>query len=131
MAVQWVNRPNSSFRGYAGRIASGTVRPGDVVSVLPSGQTARIERIVTFDGDLSQANQGQSVAVTLDRELDCSRGDVIVSAAERPALAGGLSALLVWLSDEPLATGRSYWLTIGAQPPCASARHFRLSVTLT
>src|SRR3546814_17444243 len=112
MAVQWVNRPNSSFRGYAGRIASGTVRPGDVVSVLPSGQTARIERIVTFDGDLSQANQGQSVAVTLDRELDCSRGDVIVSAAERPALAGGLSAMRSEerrVGKECVGTCRSRW----------------------
>ena len=114
MAVQWVNRPDSRFRGYAGRIAGGTVRPGDEVLILPSGRRSHIERIVTLDGDLDRAVEGQSVTLTLTDEVDCSRGEVIASSTSPPQVVDGLVANLVWMSDEPLAPGRSYWLKIGA-----------------
>ena len=114
MPVQWVNRPDSGFRGYSGRIAGGTVRPGDEIVILPSGLRSRVERIVTFDGDLDRAVHGQSVTLTLADEVDCSRGEVIASAAAAPEVADVLAANLVWMSDEPLAPGRAYWLKIGA-----------------
>jgi bifunctional enzyme CysN/CysC len=114
MAVQWVNRPDSGFRGYAGRLAGGSVRPGDEVVILPSGGRSRVERIVTLDGDLDRALEGQSVTLTLADEVDCSRGAVIASAASPPQVADTLAANLVWMADEPLAPGRAYWLKIGA-----------------
>ncbi|MEA3009633.1 MAG: bifunctional enzyme CysN/CysC [Sphingomonadales bacterium] len=114
MAVQWVNRPDSRFRGYAGRIAGGSVRPGDEIVILPSGRRSRIERIVTFDGALDRAVDGQSVTLTLADEVDCSRGEVIASIAAPAQVADGFVANLVWMGDEPLAPGRAYWLKIGA-----------------
>jgi bifunctional enzyme CysN/CysC len=114
MAVQWVNRPDSRFRGYAGRIAGGTVRPGDEIVILPSGRRSHVERIVTLDGDLDRAVEGQSVTLTLADEVDCSRGEVIASSTSPPHVADGFIANLVWMADEPLAPGRSYWLKIGA-----------------
>jgi bifunctional enzyme CysN/CysC len=114
MAVQWVNRPDSRFRGYAGRISGGAVRPGDEIVILPSGRRSHVERIVTLDGDLDRAVKGQSVTLTLADEVDCSRGEVIASTASPPQVANGLLANLVWMSDEPLAPGRSYWLKIGS-----------------
>jgi sulfate adenylyltransferase large subunit len=87
MPVQWVNRPDQSFRGFAGQIASGTMGPGTEARVLPSGRTTRIARIVTFEGDLDEAVAGQSVTVTLEDEVDCSRGDVIAAAADPPQSA--------------------------------------------
>ena len=87
MPVQWVNRPNLDFRGFAGLIASGTVRPGDAVRVLPSGKTSTVSRIVTFDGDLEAAAAGQSVTLCLADEIDCSRGDVLAIADNPPQAA--------------------------------------------
>ena len=115
MAVQWVNRPNAGFRGYAGRIASGSVRPGESIAVLPSGQQSRVKSIVTFDGDLDLAIEGQSVTLTFEDELDCSRGDLVSSAAVAPELVSSLGATLVWMADQPLVPGRSYWLKIGTR----------------
>ncbi|HYG48349.1 MAG TPA: sulfate adenylyltransferase subunit CysN [Allosphingosinicella sp.] len=120
LAVQWVNRPHSGFRGYAGRIAGGTVRPGDEIVILPSGGRSRVERIVTFDGDLDRAVEGQSVTLTLADEVDCSRGQVIASASAPPEMADSLAANLVWMADEPLAPGRSYWLKIGSSTVSAT-----------
>jgi bifunctional enzyme CysN/CysC len=115
MPVQWVNRPNQDFRGFAGQIAAGKVAPGDEVRVLPSGRVTRIERIVTADGDLPQAVAGQSVTLTLADELDCSRGDVIASAANAPEVADQFEATLVWMDEHELLPGRGYWLKIGTQ----------------
>ena len=115
LPVQWVNRPHSGFRGYAGRIASGSVDRGDSIAVLPSGQSSRVERIVTSDGDLERAVAGQSVTITFADELDCSRGNVIVAASAPAALADALAADLVWMSEEPLVLGRSYLLKVGTQ----------------
>ena len=120
MPVQWVNRPNLDFRGFSGLIASGTVKPGDAVRVVPSGKTSTVARIVTFDGDLEEAIAGQSVTLTLADEIDCSRGDVLTIADNPPQVADQFEATLVWMSDEPMLPGRSYWLKLGTQMVSAS-----------
>ncbi len=120
MPVQWVNRPNLDFRGFAGLIAGGEVKPGDLIRVMPSGKTSRVSRIVAFGGDLPHAIAGQSVTLCLADEIDCSRGDVIV-AAEAPAqIADQFEATLVWMADEPLLPGRPYWLKLGTQTATAT-----------
>ncbi|MCW4463460.1 sulfate adenylyltransferase subunit CysN [Sphingomonas sp. BT-65] len=119
MPVQWVNRAGQDFRGLAGTIPSGVVRPGDPVRILPSGRTSRIARIVTLAGDLELARAGQSVTVTLADEIDCSRGDVIAAADAPLQVSDQFEASLVWLDEAPLLPGRRYLLqtastTIGA-----------------
>jgi bifunctional enzyme CysN/CysC len=115
MPVQWVNRPNLDFRGFAGLISEGLIRPGDAVRVLPSGRTSRVSRIVTLGGDLQTAAAGQSVTITLSDELDCSRGDVLAAAESPPEIADQFEATLVWMADEPLLPGRPYWLKLATQ----------------
>ena len=108
MPVQWVNRPDLDFRGYAGRIAGGIVRPGDEVRVLPSGKQSKIARIVTMDSDLDEAVSGQSVTLTLTDEIDISRGDVIAASETPPEISDQFDTTIVWLSEEPMLPGRSY-----------------------
>lgn len=120
MPVQWVNRPNLDFRGFAGQIASGTIKPGDKVRILPSGKTATIGRIVTFDGDLEQAVAGQSVTLTFNEEVDCSHGDVIAAADNPPGTADQFEASLVWMDEAPLLPGRAYVMKLGTQTVSAS-----------
>jgi sulfate adenylyltransferase large subunit len=108
--VQRVLRPDHTFRGFAGQIASGTVRPGDKITVLPSGRSAEVARIVTYDGDLGEAVAPQSVTLVLDHELDISRGDLIVSARAPATLAKRLQAALVWMDARPLQRNRRYLL---------------------
>ncbi|AMG74674.1 sulfate adenylyltransferase subunit CysN [Sphingopyxis granuli] len=115
MPVQWVNRPNLDFRGFSGQIASGRVAPGDAIRILPSGKTTTIGRIVTMDGDLSEAVAGQSVTLTLADEIDCSRGDVIAAADAPPEAADQFEATLVWMADEAMIPGRAYWLKLATQ----------------
>ena len=115
MPVQWVNRPNLDFRGFAGQVASGAVKPGDAVRILPSGRTTRVARIVTLDGDLDQAAAGQSITLTLSDEVDVSRGDVIAAVDQSPEVADQFETTIVWMADEELLAGRSYWLKIGAR----------------
>ena len=115
MPVQWVNRPNLDFRGFAGQIASGVIRPGDKIKVLPSSRESTVARIVTFDGDLPEAVAGQSVTLTLADEVDVSRGDVLAAAAHPPAVADQFEAAIVWFDDEPMLPGRPYLLKIGAR----------------
>src|SRR5258708_4852821 len=115
MPVQWVNRPNLDFRGFAGLISQGRLRPGDKVRVLPAGRTSTVSRIVTLGKDLEQAVAGQSVTVTLSDALDCSRGDVLAAAEESPEIADQFEATLVWMADEPLLPGRPYWLKLASQ----------------
>ncbi|WP_188054603.1 sulfate adenylyltransferase subunit CysN [Sphingosinithalassobacter sp. CS137] len=122
MPVQWVNRPNLDFRGFAGTIASGTIRPGDRVRILPSGRTTSIARIVGFDGDLDAAVAGQSVTLTLADEVDCSRGDVIAAADAPPEAADQFEATLVWMDPAELLPGRSYWLKLATQTVSATIR---------
>jgi bifunctional enzyme CysN/CysC len=120
MAVQWVNRPNLDFRGFSGLIATGTVKPGDKIRVLPSGKTSTVARVVTLDGDLDAGVAGQSVTITLADEIDCSRGDVIAAADNPPQAADQFEATIVWMSDEEMLPGRPYWLKLGAQTVSAS-----------
>ncbi|GGB65567.1 sulfate adenylyltransferase subunit CysN [Blastomonas aquatica] len=115
MPVQWVNRPNLDFRGFSGLIATGSVKPGDQVRVLPSGKTSTVSRIVTMEGDLDEALAGQSVTVCLADEIDCSRGDVIATADSPPQVADQFEATIVWMADDPLQVGRAYWLKLGTQ----------------
>ncbi len=110
LPVQRVIRPHQNFRGFAGQIAAGTVRPGDRIVALPSGRTSRVERIVTFDGELESASAPLSVTVTLEDKLDISRGDLIASADEPPAVANHFAASVVWLHEQPLTLGRRYLL---------------------
>jgi bifunctional enzyme CysN/CysC len=113
--VQWVNRPNADFRGYAGTLASGHVAVGGHVVVASSGQASRVERIVTFDGDRDSATAGDAVTLTLSGEIDISRGDVLVPPTQRPEVADQFSACLLWMNEEPLLPGRSYLLRIGTK----------------
>jgi len=122
MPVQWVNRPNLDFRGFSGLIATGAVKPGDAVRVLPSGKTSTVSRIVTFDGDLKEAVAGQSVTICLTDEIDCSRGDVLALADDPPQVADQIEAAIVWMSDEPMLPSRPYWLKIGTQTVSAQVQ---------
>jgi bifunctional enzyme CysN/CysC len=115
MPVQWVNRPNLDFRGFTGTIASGMIRPGDRVRVLPAGQESRISRIVTLDGDLQQAVAGQSITLTLTDEVDCSRGDVLSTAEEPASVADQFQVSLIWMHEQAMLAGRPYLMKIGGK----------------
>ena len=115
MPVQWVNRPDLDFRGFAGLIASGRVSVGDRVRIAPSGKTTSIARIVTYDGDRQEAIAGEAVTLVLAEEVDCSRGDVIAAAENPPEIADQFVARIVWMADAPLVPGRSYSLKLGTQ----------------
>ncbi|MES2326896.1 MAG: sulfate adenylyltransferase subunit CysN [Pseudomonadota bacterium] len=130
MAVQWVNRPNQDFRGFAGEIASGHVAPGDEVRILPSGRLTRVERIVSAGGDLEKAAAGQSVTLTLADEVDCSRGDVIAAAADAPEAADRFEATLVWMDEPELIPGRGYWLKLATQTVTATVQHPKFEVNV-
>jgi bifunctional enzyme CysN/CysC len=120
MPVQWVNRPNLDFRGFAGVVTSGSVKPGDRIIAQPSGKESQVARIVTMGGDLPLAVAGQSITLTLEDEIDISRGDVL-SLAETPAeVADQFEASLVWMTDEPMLPGRPYLMKIGTQTVTAS-----------
>jgi bifunctional enzyme CysN/CysC len=125
MAVQTVIRPNQDFRGFAGRLSSGSAAPGDAVRILPSGRSAKIARVVTADGDLKRATAGQSVTLTLDQEVDCSRGDVIAAADAPCEIADQFQASLVWMHDTPLYVGRRYCLKLGAATVRATITELR------
>ena len=120
LPVQWVNRPNGDFRGFCGRIVSGSVRPGDRVRIVPSGREAQVARIVTADGDLEAAVAGQSVALTLGAEIDVGRGDVIAAADAAPQVAHQFEATIIWLHDEPMLQGRAYLMKSGARTVSAT-----------
>ena len=122
MPVQWVNRPNLDFRGFSGLISSGRVAPGDAVRVLPGGKTSRITRIVTMEGDLEEAVAGQSVTLCLADEIDCSRGNVLARADAPPEVADQFEAVIVWMSDEEMLPGRSYWLKLATQTVTANVQ---------
>ncbi|MFT4179606.1 MAG: sulfate adenylyltransferase subunit CysN [Thermomonas sp.] len=115
MPVQWVCRPNQDFRGFAGTVVAGRIAPGDAVIVLPSARRSTVARIVTADGDLPAAIEGQAVTITLADEVDASRGDVIAAASNPPEVADQFAAHLLWMGDERLLPGRPYLLKIGAR----------------
>jgi bifunctional enzyme CysN/CysC len=130
MPVQWVNRPNLDFRGFSGLIAGGTVKPGDAVRVLPSGKTSTVSRIVTLDGDLDSAVAGQSVTICLADEIDCSRGDVIATADQPPQAADQFEATIVWMDDDAMLVGRSYWLKLGTQTVSVTVQQPKYTVNV-
>jgi bifunctional enzyme CysN/CysC len=115
LPVQRVNRPDLDFRGFAGTVASGRVRTGDAVRIVPSGKTSHVARIVTFDGDRDEAVAGEAVTLVLADEVDCSRGDVIAAADASPEAANQFEATIVWLADVALVPGRGYWLKLGTR----------------
>jgi len=115
LPVQWVNRPNADFRGFSGQVASGVVKPGDKVRILPSGKTSRVSRIVTMDGDLAAAAAGQSVTLTLVDEVDASRGTTISAVDDPPEAADQFQSTILWMSESPMLPGRSYIMKSAGQ----------------
>ncbi|GJE70607.1 sulfate adenylyltransferase subunit CysN [Methylorubrum podarium] len=122
MPVQWVNRPNSDFRGFSGLIASGSVAPGDAVTVAPSGKTSTIARIFTADGDLERASEGQSVTLVLADEIDASRGAVIATSDAPLTLTDSLDVRLFWAAETELAPGANLWAKVGTQTVNATVK---------
>jgi len=122
LPVQWVNRPHSDFRGFAGTVASGFIKTGDEIAVLPSGQTATIASILGPGGEVAQAAAGDAVTVTLDREVDVARGDMFARLRDRPQVADQFAAHLVWMAEEPLLPERSYLI---------KTNHCTLTATVT
>ena len=113
--VQWVNRPNQDFRGYSGQIAAGTIKPGDRIMSLPSGIMTHVSRLVTADGDLGEANVGQSITLTLADDIDVARGDMLCAPDSPAVMADQFECSLIWLSDEPMLPGRRYLMKIGTR----------------
>lgn len=126
--VQWVNRPNASFRGFSGTLAAGQLTVGDPLRITASGQTATLSRIVTADGDLDAAQAGDAVTLVLDREVDASRGDVIALAEQPLEMTDQFEATLVWLQDEPGHIGRAYELKLANQWASASLTSLKYRV---
>ena len=130
LPVQWVNRPNLDFRGFSGLIASGVVKPGDAIRVLPSGKTTTVSKVVTLDGELDEAVAGQSVTLCFADEVDCSRGNVIAAADNPPEVADQFEATIVWMDDDPLHVGRSYWLKLGTQMVSATVQQPKYTINV-
>ena len=128
--VQWVNRPNGDFRGFAGTIVSGSVKPGDELLLAGSGRTARVKEIVIFEGCATEASKGDAVTLTVDAELDIARGDLLADPNEPPECVDQFAAHVVWMSEQPLVPGRSYWLKIGPRtvPATVTALKHRIDV---
>ncbi|MBI1393438.1 MAG: sulfate adenylyltransferase subunit CysN [Alphaproteobacteria bacterium] len=120
LPVQWVNRPNLDFRGFSGQITSGRVKPGDKIRSLPSGRETTVTRIVTLDGDLSEAVAGQSVTLTFADEIDTSRGDIISAGDQPPEVSDQFQVKLLWMNEKPLLPGRRYFLKSGAKTVSAT-----------
>jgi bifunctional enzyme CysN/CysC len=125
LPVQWVCRPDQNFRGFAGTLVSGTARVGEEIVALPSGRRSKIARIVTGDGDLDTAITGQAVTLTLEDEIDISRGDVIAAASSPAQVADQFAAHLLWMGEHALLPGRPYWLKIGARTVGASVTEIK------
>ncbi len=130
MPVQWVNRPNLDFRGFSGQLASGTIKPGDKVRVLPSGKESTVARLVTYDGDLEQAVAGQSITITLNDEIDISRGDLLVEATEPAAVAKQFETTIIWMHEEPLLPGRTYLMKVGTKTVSATITDIKYQVNV-
>ncbi|UTW13905.1 sulfate adenylyltransferase subunit CysN [Marinobacterium rhizophilum] len=123
--VQYVNRPHLDFRGYCGTLSSGIVRPGDAVTVLPSGKSSRVKSIVTFDGDLTEAYPPMSVTLTLEDEIDISRGDILVHSDKVPDVTSRFDAMVVWMAEAELVPGRTYDVKLATQTVAGSVSHIR------
>jgi bifunctional enzyme CysN/CysC len=129
-AVQWVNRPNLDFRGYSGTVASGSIRPGDAVTIAASGKSSTVGRIVAQDGDQAEARAGDAITLTLADEIDAARGDVLSRPTERPEVADQFAAHLIWMADEEMLPGRSYMMRIGTKfaPATVTALKHKIDV---
>ncbi|MBU6295049.1 MAG: sulfate adenylyltransferase subunit CysN, partial [Planctomycetes bacterium] len=125
MPVQYVNRPNLDYRGFCGRVAEGTVRPGDAVRVLPSGRATTVKSIDFFEDSLSEASEGASITLTLADEVDVSRGDLIVAAGDPPEAADQFQARILWMAEEPLVPGRPYLMKIHAKEVTATVMEIK------
>nr|WP_067298560.1 sulfate adenylyltransferase subunit CysN [Marinobacterium profundum] len=123
--VQYVNRPHLDFRGYCGTLSSGIVRPGDAVTVLPSGKSSRVKSIVTFDGELAEAYPPMSVTLTLEDEIDISRGDILVHSDKLPQVTSRFDAMVVWMAEAELVPGRTYDVKLATQTVAGSISHIR------
>ena len=130
LPVQWVNRPNLDFRGFSGLISTGSVKPGDAIRVLPSGKTSTVTKIVTLEGEQDEAVAGQSVTICFADEVDCSRGNVIATADNPPEVSDQFETTIVWMDDDPLHVGRSYWLKLGAQMVSATIQQPKYTVNV-
>ncbi|MCP4383467.1 MAG: sulfate adenylyltransferase subunit CysN [Hyphomicrobiales bacterium] len=128
--VQWVNRPSQAFRGYTGTVAAGSIHPGDPVVVARTGQAAKIDKVVTLDGDLETAPAGAAVTLTLDMEIDASRGDILVAPGHRPDVSDQLAAHVIWMSDEELLPGRPYLLKSGTRTVGAAVSELKHRVDI-
>ncbi|AJC47379.1 sulfate adenylyltransferase subunit CysN [Xanthomonas sacchari] len=125
LPVQWVNRPNAQFRGFAGTVAAGAVQPGDAVVVLPSARRAQVAQVLVGAEPVARAVAGQAVTLTLAEEIDVSRGDVIAAAGDPPEVADQFAAHVLWMDDAALLPGRPYWLKIGARTVAASVTEIK------
>ncbi len=130
LPVQWVNRPSQDFRGFAGTIVGGRLQRGDAIRVQPSGRVSRVARIVTADGDLEEAMVGQSITVTLEHEIDVSRGDLIVPADNPAEVADQFEATIVWMNEHPMLRGRSYLLKIGSKTVTATVSPVKYKINV-
>ncbi len=130
MIVQWVNRPDSDFRGFSGLVVGGTVRPGDRIRVMPSGSETMVARIVTHDGDLDAAVAGESITVTLCDEVDISRADVIAAASDPPGIADQFESHIVWMSEHEMLPGRRYLVKLGTTTVGATIDHPKHAVNV-
>jgi bifunctional enzyme CysN/CysC len=128
--VQWVNRPNLDFRGFTGTVASGTVKRGDPIRVMPSGKETKVKDIVFYKHSLTQATAGQAITITLEDEVDVSRGDVLCDPKAPATVADQFEAKLVWMVDEPMHPGRSFWLKCGAKTVNATVTKIKHQVNV-
>jgi len=128
LPVQWVNRPNAQFRGYAGTIAAGRVQVGDAVVVVPSGRRAQVARLRDATGEVNSARAGQAVTLTLREQIDISRGDIIAAVDDPPEVADQFATHLLWMDDTALLPGRPYWLKIGTRTVTASISQIKYKV---
>ena len=130
LPVQYVNRPNLNFRGYSGTMAAGVLRPGDPVMALPSRKTSRVKSIVTYDGELAEAFPPQAVTVTLEDEIDVSRGDLLARVDSPPLVDARFNAHIVWMAEAPMVTGKQYYLKQAAKVVTGSVSHvhFRIDI---
>ena len=130
MPVQWVNRPDQDFRGFAGMIVSGGVEIGSLIKALPSGSESRVTRIVTPNGDRDRAIAGQSVTLTIEHEIDISRGDLLVSADSPAGVADQFQITLIWMHEQPILPGRLYFMKIGTRTAGATVTHLKYKVNV-
>jgi bifunctional enzyme CysN/CysC len=129
--VQWVNRPNLDFRGYAGTVASGTINVGDPIAVAGSGQTSRVKQLLAYEGSQASTRAGDAITITLADEIDIARGDLLVSPTSRPEVSDQFAAHIIWMSDHALMPGRSYLARIGTKTTPITVTGIKYKIDIT